>query len=318
MWRRLQQRWFLLALVAVLAGGMGWPELLGPVAAAIPRSAIVAVVMFLMALPLQTAVVWRTIRRPGPAWLAAVVNSGLAPPLGWLAAWWLPGELATGLVVATTVPCTLASATVWTRRAGGNDAVAILVTMITNLACFLVVPGWLWLLLGAKVTFDYSSLVWRLVLLVVLPIVAAQVLRQYRPLGGWATRHKAELGNLAQVGILAMVLVGAVGCGQRIHEAADGQVLSAESVAIMLVSVAVVHLVLFGIGMSAARGLAASRADSIAVGMAGSQKTLMVGLYLALEFGPLAILPMVAYHATQLVLDTLLADWLRGRAWAGD
>lgn len=316
MWRRLQQRWFLLALVAVLVGGMGWPASLAPLAAAVPRSAVVAVVMFLMALPLQTSVVWGAIRRPGPAWLAALVNSGLAPPLGWLAAWWLPHELATGVIVATSVPCTLAAATVWTRRAGGNDAVAILVTMITNLACFLVVPAWLWLLVGAKVSFDYSGLIWQLVLLVVLPIVAAQLLRQYRPLGGWATRFKAELGNVAQIGILSMVFVGAVGCGQRIHEAANGQALTLRNVVVMLVGVAVVHLVLFVVGMSAARTLAMSRPDCIAVGIAGSQKTLMVGLYLALQFGPLAILPMVGYHATQLIIDTLLADWLRRPAIA--
>ena len=37
------------------------------------------------------------------------------------------------------------------------------------------------------------------------------------------------------------------------------------------------------------------------------------GLYLAVAVGPLAILPMVAYHAAQLVIDTLLADWWRNR-----
>jgi hypothetical protein len=39
----------------------------------------------------------------------------------------------------------------------------------------------------------------------------------------------------------------------------------------------------------------------------------MVGAYLSLAVGPLAILPMVAYHASQLVIDTLVADWLRQR-----
>jgi hypothetical protein len=30
-----------------------------------------------------------------------------------------------------------------------------------------------------------------------------------------------------------------------------------------------------------------------------------------MAIGPLAIIPMVAYHAAQLVIDTLVADWLR-------
>ena len=63
--------------------------------------------------------------------------------------WWrgvaplLRGDLAVGLLVAAAAPCTLASAAVWTRRAGGNDAVALMVTIGTNLTCFVVTPLWL-------------------------------------------------------------------------------------------------------------------------------------------------------------------------------
>ena len=60
--------------------------------------------------------------------------------------------------------------------------------------------------------------------------------------------------------------------------------------------------------------VAAMGADAIAVAFSGSQKTLMVGAYIALAVGPLAILPMVAYHAAQLIVDTLVADWWRARS----
>jgi solute carrier family 10 (sodium/bile acid cotransporter), member 7 len=306
-----RQRWFLVALLVVLASGMGWPAALRPVVEWIPRSSIVALVMFLMALPLETAAMWQAFRRPGPAWLGALLNAGLAPPLGWLAAHALPPELAVGMVVTATVPCTLVAATVWTRRAGGNDAVAILVTMITNLACFVVAPAWLRLLVGAEVSIDYASLVWKLMLLVVAPIAAAQLLRQWRPLGDWALRRKAWSSELAQLGILAIVLEGAVGCGEQLHSAANGAALTVSAVSIMILAVAAVHLALLFTGLNVARRLGMSHADSAAVAIAGSQKTLMVGLYIALEFGPLAILPMIAYHASQLLLDTLVADWLR-------
>ena len=99
---------------------------------------VVAIVTFIMALPLETSAIWGTIRRPGAAWLGAFMNAGVCPPLGWLASRVLPPELAIGVIVAATVPCTLATAAVWTRRAGGNDAVAFLVTMITNLG---LLPG---------------------------------------------------------------------------------------------------------------------------------------------------------------------------------
>src|SRR5262245_26010601 len=128
MWNFIKQRWFLAVLVLVLLVGIGWPEESDGIARLIPANAIVAAVTFMMALPLETSEFWKAIRRPGPAWLASFINSGLAPPLGWLVSRALPPELAVGVIIATSVPCTLATAAVWTRRAGGNDAVAFLVT----------------------------------------------------------------------------------------------------------------------------------------------------------------------------------------------
>jgi sodium/bile acid cotransporter 7 len=84
-----------------------------------------------------------------------------------------------------------------------------------------------------------------------------------------------------------------------------------QNVSLMIVLVVVLHVLLFAIGLAAARGFRLDRPDAIAVGLAGSQKTITVGVHLALQFGPLAILPMIAYHAGQLLIDTLIADWLR-------
>jgi sodium/bile acid cotransporter 7 len=309
----LHQRWFLFALVGVLAAGMMWPAALGPAVGWVRGDVLVAVVTFIMALPLATGTLWGAVRRPGPAWLAAGLNSGVAPLLGWAISQPLPPVLAQGVVVATIVPCTLATAAVWTRRAGGNDAVAFLVTMITNLACFLVVPAWLRLLVGVHAEIDYGRIVWGLIVSVVLPIVAAQLLRQWRPMGEWATRRKHVLSSAAQVGVLLMVLIGAVECGVRLERVSDGSILSAGNLVMMVLAVTVAHVALLILGLLLSRALRIARTDAIAVAFSGSQKTLMVGAYVAMSVGPLAILPMVAYHAAQLVVDTLVADWWRGR-----
>jgi len=261
--------------------------------------------------------VWQAVRRPGPAWLAAAINLGLAPPLGWLAGRLLPTELALGVMITTLVPCTLAAATVWTRRAGGNDAVAILVTIITNLACFLAIPMWLRLFLGASTEvvdgLNYADLTLQLVLLVVSPIAVAQLVRQWKLAAEAIGRHKSVLSTLAQFGILSFVFAGAARCGEEVHNAAGGDLLSFGNVALMIAIVIAVHVSLLGIGLASARALGMNRADAIAVGISGSQKTIMVGLFLAIKFGATAILPMVAYHTAQLLLDTIIADWLRDR-----
>jgi len=307
----LRQRSFLLALVVILVVGIRWPARMGPIAEWLPGDIIVACVTFIMALPLETKALVGAVRRPGPAWLGAAINSGVAPPLGWLASHALPPELATGIVLAATVPCTLATAAVWTRRAGGNDAVAFLVTMITSLACFAVVPAWLWLLLGVSANVDFQQIVMSLLLLVVLPIIVAQAMRQWRPIGALATAHRHLLSRLAQYGVLLMVFVGAVKCGEKLLSVEHSSVFSIVNVFLLVVLVTAIHTTLLVLGAGLAKLLRFERGDSIAVAFAGSQKTLMVGAYLAAAVGPLAIVPMVAYHAAQLVVDTLVADWLR-------
>ena len=80
----------------------------------------------------------------------------------------------------------------------------------------------------------------------------------------------------------------------------------------MVVVVMVVHVALLFGGFATSLALRHSRADAKAVAIAGSQKTLMVGLHVSIQyFGGLAMLPMIAYHVGQLIIDTLIADWMR-------
>jgi len=75
-----------------------------------------------------------------------------------------------------------------------------------------------------------------------------------------------------------------------------------------------VHTGVLFAGHAIGQIIALPRADRIAVGFGGSQKTLMIGLHIATTYyGGLAMLPMITYHIAQLLLDTLIADWLRER-----
>jgi sodium/bile acid cotransporter 7 len=73
------------------------------------------------------------------------------------------------------------------------------------------------------------------------------------------------------------------------------------------------HLAMLGLGLLLCRAARVDRADAIAVGFASSQKTLAVGLQLAAEYHA-SLLPMITYHAGQLILDTLIADRMRANA----
>jgi sodium/bile acid cotransporter 7 len=307
---RLAQHWFLLSLAAVLAIGFLAPQPFERWTKWSPlRNGVVAGVLFLMALPLETRVVWRTLRRPWAALLGSLLNMGLVPLIAWVGAQALRGDMALGVIVAATAPCTLASAAVWTRRAGGNDAAAILVTVLTNATCFLTTPFWLVRLTQTETMLDVGPMIRDLALLVVLPMACAQLLRLWPPIARWATRSKIACSTIAQFGILWMVLTGAVTCSSHLGATDWSHKVAWPEFAGMVATTTAIHLVALGGGYFMAHVARLSRDDCIAVALAGSQKTLMVGLYIAINyFGGLTILPMISYHVGQLFLDTLIAD----------
>ena len=324
----LLKRWFLIALAVVLAVGFSCSRALAPLADAdwspLLRRGIVAVVLFVMALPLGLSAVWRAVRFPGPSVLAAGINFGLLPLLAWgmylvlMPPLGLHPQLAIGILIAAATPSTLASAAVWTRRAGGNDTVPVLVTLITNLSCFVVTPLWLVAMTGRAVeSVRLSEMVVKLLCLIILPMSAAQFCRLGPGVRSWATDHKGGLGVVAQCGVLSMILLGSVRAGLSVRLETSTDAAGITDYVVMIALVLTIHLSMLAVGHLAGFWLGMSRPERIAVGFAGSQKTLLVGLTVAVEdYGnfALAVLPMVAYHVGQLLVDTLIADRLQATA----
>lgn len=328
-WTILGHHWFVIALVAVLLVGFSGADLLSPLNRyAWPRTIMVCFVMGLMALPIPFELIRKSLAKPWPALLASMINMAVVPLLAWIAALTLPLYLGGGLIVAATIPCTLASAAVWTRRAGGDDTVAILVTLITNLLCVVITPLWLVLLLGRSVRIEVAPLMQELILVVLLPIIVAQCLRTKASVARWAERHKLSLAVVCQLGILVMVMSGAIQMGQRLQapslesadlpHAVDGANAQASSITLWEVMgtvllAAAVHLVAMVIGWYSAAATYVARPQQIGVAISGSQKTLMIGLKMAMDCG-VSIIPMVAFHVCQLLLDTFIADRWRKNA----
>jgi solute carrier family 10 (sodium/bile acid cotransporter), member 7 len=242
----LKQNWFLLILALVLGVGMYFPQQSAPVAFAVPKDWIIATVLLAMALPLEFDAMWNSMRRPGPSLLATFICFVIVPLLAWPVSWFFQTDLAAGIIIASAVPCSLASVTVWTRLAGGNEAVSLLVTVITNLACFVVTPAWVWYLVGRETSTEpFLVMATRLLVLVVLPIVVGQSLRMIPAVGAGLKRAKKLLSVIAQLGVLAIVFVGAVYSGIQLEELSGNLADVALQIVMMMVSVAVLHLVVW-------------------------------------------------------------------------
>ena len=309
----LRKQWFLLVLFTVLGIGFWQAERFESlVKIEWLKWMVVTVTMFLMSWPLAFERLYRAMTRPWGPLLAAVLNLGLIPLVAWPLSRWLGPELGPGLIVAASVPSTLATGAVWVRRAGGDDALAIMVTIITNGLCFIVTPSWVYYLNGDEIDrAAFIATIYKLLFFVVLPMLLGQLVRLHRPNAQWATERVRVLSTLAQVGVLLIVFTGAVRTGLKL-QAAEAESIKVISFVWMAVTVLSIHLSVLVLGIALARGMGLSRSEQIAVGISGSQKTLMVGLSTAISLG-LNILPLVTYHALQLIVDALVADRWRER-----
>ncbi|TWU42285.1 bile acid:sodium symporter family protein [Novipirellula artificiosorum] len=313
MWVALKKHWFLLALAACFSTGYFASETLQPLMAMTTlRSGIVFVVMWMMGFTLHAEAIRRSVRRPLPSLLAIGINILVVPLLCLPTQWLLPRAEFGGLYVVSLVPCTLASAAVWTRKAGGNDSIALMTTVVTNLACIVVVPVGVALVLARQADISAIEQMQKLATIVVAPLVLAQAMR-YFGLAAFADRHKIRLSFLAQFGILSMVVLGSVASAGVVQQASES---ASRSMGITLITLALlvmaIHLAAFGIGVFSARAAGADRESQIAVGIGGSQKTLMVGLQIAIDLG-VSVIPMLMYHLLQLTIDTVIAArWRAG------
>jgi len=189
--------------------------------------------------------------------------------------------------------------------------VAIFVTLITSLGSFVILPFWVFILLGESVDVPAPALAIKLAACVMAPIALAQWLRRAPGVAGWAIKHKPALSLASQWGVLTMAFIGAVDAGVRLRSMTSP--LTTGDWLLLIAAAGVAHLALLATGWWSAVRLGFGRPEAVAVAIAGSQKTLAIGIGIALEFGGLAIFPMIAYHMLQLLIDTLFADRVRLR-----
>lgn len=311
-----KSRWFLITLLTLITSGLlvgyhGSESVLKSIQNVLRSNFITPMVLFLMAFSLDSSQLGASFRRPGPVIWACLINMALLPGLGWLLmSVQTADHFRIGVMIAASVPCTVAAASVVTRRAAGNDAISLLTTLLTNGLCFAITPLWLQLGTGQQVNLDSTALAKDLLLTVLVPSLAGQLVRISKTAATFAKTRKTKLGIVAQSGILSLVFVSACRAGRELQVSDVGK----EALGLMVawVTCIAIHAVGLAIANSGGRLLKFNDSDRIAAAFAGSQKTLPVGVFLASSAAfatvPFAVFPMLMFHASQLVIDTLVAD----------
>lgn len=323
----IRNQWFLFVLLAVVLFGYAHP---GPgvcLRKTAPIQWFIMPTLFLMSFSLPTGAILRGFLNFRG--LASSVLGGYA--LTSVALWLLARaffphrqDLALGLIAVGATPCTLASAAIWTRLSGGNDALALAITVVSNLSSFLFSPLILVATLGSAVSPPFQDIMVKLLTTIVLPVGGGQVLRIWA--ADYADRWKSVLSRLCQVMILLVILIAVSHASETAVRAGEEQGLTGTAVLLLIAAVSVSHLVAFaGCGVLAWMGRAPG-GDIVAVMYCGSQKTLPVGIYIvemlaATRHGEALVfiaLPILIYHATQLVIDSFLIEPCRRRVVGDD
>jgi sodium/bile acid cotransporter 7 len=223
-----------------------------------------------------------------------------------LPAWITPPELAAGVVFLGCLPSTIQSSIGFTVIARGNVAAAVAAASASNLLGVVLTPALVALTLHAKGAVSGHA-VWAIVLQLLAPFLAGQVLRRW--IGGWVAANAGWLSKIDRGSILLVVytafssaVVG--GVWDRI-----GALDLARLIAICCALLAVVLIATW----AAARALGFDKADEIAIVFCGSKKSLASGVPMAgvLFPGPaagLALLPLMVFHQIQLMACAAIAQ----------
>lgn len=310
MQKYIAKRWFFLLMLIGLAAASRYPQELDRLLAPISIKWIAAAALFAMSLGLQARDFRKVVEHPlGLVW-ALCLSFLVAPAICAAFAFsLLSGDYQLGLLVTGCLPCTLTSAALWTRLAGGNEVLSLVVTITSNILVVVLTPLALIVLTGRTVAFDLVAVMSGLLVFAVIPIVVGQIIR-WSPAGAnMADRAGPVLRMACRFLVLLMILIAAVDARLSLEEEGRIWTFNGELITVGLACVGAHTLTLILGYLSARWPLGPDNA--IAVAISGSQKTLPVGAFLLTEYFPefpLAIVPLLFYQVGQLLVDTYAAE----------
>jgi len=210
-----------------------------------------------------------------------------------------------GLILLTALPSTVQASIVFTSVAGGNVPAAMCSATASSLAGVFLTP----LIAGFLLTqhgLDISArAVLGIVVQLLLPFVAGQLLRPW--IGAYLTRYPFALKSVDYGSILILVY------SAFSHGVVDGiwhQIDAGDLIKVALVDIALLASVMT-ILIFASRQLRFSRADEITIVFCGSKKSLVNGIPIAsLLFAGhagLVVIPLMLFHQIQLMVCASLA-----------
>lgn len=271
---------------------------------------LVGAAFFLNGFALSPASLLGSLRQWRILCLALLTTFVGSPALVWAARHLLPGGdglIAQGFQLVSLVPTLFVSAVVLTRLAKGNAAVALYLTVASNLLAIVTAPALVLLTLGTSgLSLNLTGTAVSMVFTVLLPTLAGQFARVRWK--AWAERHAGLITVASQCTILAFIVTGV--------SALPRSVLSPSVVLYALAGGVALHLALIGLGRLGAQLIHAAEPDRRALIFCSAEKSFVFDVLLcerlfagdSTSFG-LVLLPGIVYYLLELTIDSFLAQW---------
>jgi sodium/bile acid cotransporter 7 len=317
-----------LLVIALIVGSLA-PEAGQAVHAAGGVPAATSLVFLLTGLGLRRTDVRDALTRPLPVLYGILATLVLAPCLGipllelgpYLADT-VPPEFLAGLAAMLCMPTTLSTGVILTQQVGGNAALALLLLIATNVLGVFTLPYAIQTVFGyaGAASVDPLPLVHSLAHTMLAPLFVGIAVRAVIP-GMWRLLDAARpVSRLLQQACLVAtpwmsISVYADQLGEMDASALVAAVAAAAALHIILLLFNTVVASVLRLGGSLPRPAARVRRPVI---LATSQKTLPVCVAVLDQLGGalgapgLVVLPCVAYHLLQILIDSaLVAFWLK-------
>ena len=308
----LKTYWFFAGIAVVVAIAFVFPSVGVFLKARGILSAAIFLGFLITGLTLETSRIGEQIKNIRVLAAALVSSLVIFPAIAYFLACQVfaaPPDWAIGVLIIGAAPVTIASGTIMTAIALGNIPLSLFICLLTNLAAILTIPILLNLFLqfgDTPITLPAVQMLSGLTIKVLVPTAVGQLLR---PLLKKALAPFGKAFSIFNQIIVLMIVLNAVASSTtRIAQAGTG-------IAAIFMFVIVLHMLILALNYGLARMIRLDRASTSAFTIHTSQKTLTVSYivwsgYFAARY-PMALIPAIAYHITQSVVDTLIAHRFR-------
>jgi len=210
-----------------------------------------------------------------------------------------------------SLPSTVSSSVVMVSIAEGNVPAAIFNASISSIIGVFITPLWMSMVhIGATGNVSLSAIIIKLILQVLVPVMLGLLLN--KKWGKWAEKHKKQLKYFDQAIILTIVYTS-------FCESFEQRMFSHMGI-VELMALGICMLGLFFVAYFIIRfickALSFNREDTITAAFCGSKKSLVHGtvmskvLFAQSSITGILLLPLMLYHALQLIVVSMMAQRL--------